>query len=131
MKEEQKTGFYHCHILLILSDVDKPRIPSDIDHIASVEIPDKEVIVKLWGVITKQNIHSPCSSLNASCPCMGSKGPVRSCEKNFPKPFRPTTVLTDLTYPEYRRRSDADGGQQLTKTVRGYVFILDNSWVVP
>lgn len=131
MKEDQKRGLPHCHILLILSDEDKPHTPSDIDRIVSAEIPDKEVNAKLWGVITKQNIHGPCGSLNPSSPCMGSSGPVRSCEKNFPKPFRPTTVLTDSTYPEYCRRSVADGGQQLTKTVRGNVVILDNSWVVP
>ena len=117
MKEDQKRGLPHCHILLILSDANKPCMPSDIDRIVSAEIPDKEVNVKLWGVISKQNIHSPCGSLNPSSRCMGSEGPVRSCEKNFPKPFKPTTGLTDSTYPEYRCISVADRGQQLTKTV--------------
>ena len=100
MKEDQKRGLPHCHILLILSDADKPRTPSDVDRIVSAEIPDK-VNGKLWGVISKQNIHSPCGSLNPSSPCMRSEGPTRSCEKKFPKPFRPTTVLTDSSYPEY------------------------------
>ena len=57
---------------------------------------------------------------------MRSVGPARSCEKKFPKPFRPTTVLTDSTY-----QSINIDLLQLTKTVHGNVLIQDNSRVVP
>ena len=131
MKEDQKRGLPHCHILIILNDDDKPRQPADIDRIVSAEIPDKEVNERLWGIITKQNIHGPCGGFNPASPCMVGNATTRSCEKNFPKSFRKHTVVTDSTYPEYRRRSTADGGQQFSKTVGEKTITIDNRWIVP
>lgn len=38
--EFQKRGLPHCHMLLVLDTVDKPKTISDIDRIVSAEIPD-------------------------------------------------------------------------------------------
>ena len=58
MKEDQKRGLPHCHILIILCDEDKPREPNDIDRIVSAEIPDREVNPRLW----KQSQSNTCTA---------------------------------------------------------------------
>ena len=40
-------------------------------------------------------------------------------------------MVTDSTYPEYRRRSVEDGGRNFSKTVQGKQITIDNRWVVP
>ena len=70
MKEDQKCGLPHCHILLILADEDKPREPKDIDRIMSAKIPEPNINPKLHEIITRNNIHGPCGALNQSSPCM-------------------------------------------------------------
>lgn len=42
----------HCLILIIHSENDKT---CNIDHIVSVEIPDREVILRQWATITEQH----------------------------------------------------------------------------
>jgi len=114
MKEDQKRGLPHCHILAILADEDKPRDPDDIDDI-----------------ITRNNIHGPCGELNQASPCMVGQGDHRHCEKDFPKRFVDRTAVSESTYPTYQRRSPDDGGRTHTKKIRGQDVIVDNSWVVP
>ncbi|XP_072021704.1 uncharacterized protein [Amphiura filiformis] len=95
MKEDQKRGLPHCHILLTLYDEDKPKQPDDIDRLVSAEIPDRHKNKKLWEIITRNNIHGPCGHLNPASPCMGGDGPIKVCQKDFPKPFSNHTVVTD------------------------------------
>ena len=131
MKEDQKRGLPHCHILVILADQDKPRDPDDIDRIVSAEIPDPNVNPKLHSVITRNNLHGPCGNLNLNSPCMTRQGEARKCEKEFPKHFTEHTTVSNSTYPVYRRRSPDEGGLTCTKKLRGQDVQLDNSWVVP
>ena len=85
MKEDQKGGLPHCHILAILADEDKPREPDDIDQIVCAEIPDPQTNPILYDIITRNNIHGPCGELNQASPCMVGQGDHRHCEKRLPK----------------------------------------------
>ncbi len=69
-------------------------------------------------------IHGPCGTRNPKSPCMVSG----RCWKGFPKSFSlETTWNKKSSYPQYRRRSPADGGRE---AVVGN-FSIDNRWVVP
>ncbi|XP_072025233.1 uncharacterized protein [Amphiura filiformis] len=131
VKEDQKRGLPHAHILLILKDEDQPKMPQDIDCIVCAEIPDKETNPKLYDIITHNNIHGPCGTINRNSPCMVGEGASRTCGKHFPKDFRNHTVVTQSSYPEYRRRSPENGGRTHTMKVHGNNFEVDNRFIVP
>ena len=129
MKEDQKRGLPHVHILLTLVEQDKPRNANDIDRIISAELPDKNKNPKLYEIITKHNIHGPCGALNPHSPCMNSE--THKCDKDFPKEYRDNTAFIKNSYPEYRRRSPEKGGFSFNKMVNGQVIMVDNRSVVP
>ena len=131
MKEDQKCGLPHCHILLILADEDKPREPKDIDRIMSAKIPEPNINPKLHEIITRNNIHGPCGALNQSSPCMSRYREAWNCDKDFPKHCVEHTMVMDSTYPVYRHRSPAQGGQTHKKKVRGQDIEVNNEWIVP
>ena len=81
MKEDQKRGLPHYHILLILAEQCKSREPQDVDTIVSAEIPDKTINPRLYDIITRNNIRGPCGyvSRNNVCTTTGA------CEKGFSK----------------------------------------------
>ena len=83
VKEDQKRGLPHAHILIILHSSDQPRSPRDIDCIVCAEIPDKNINPELHEIITRNNIHGPCGAVNMSHPCMSGEGLARSCTNNF------------------------------------------------
>ena len=131
--EWQKRGLPHAHILLFLTKECKFRSPADVDRVIRAEIPNPTTHPDLWELVTTNMIHGPCGAILkpkteedfAHC-CVKFKG---TCEEHFPKQLRSETFITPDTYPEYRRRSKADGG---------YTFYdkkskceLDNAWVVP
>ena len=60
MKEDQKRGLPHVHILLILHEDDKLQTPADVDRIVCAEIPDKNVQPVLYERVMKFNVHGPC-----------------------------------------------------------------------
>ena len=118
--EWQKRGLPHVHILLWL----ERRILSDrIDNAICAEIPDPEKDPLLYDIIKANMIHGPCGSLNINSPCM-KEG---RCSKRFPRLLLKDTQTGDDGYPQYRRRSPADGGF----TVKIKNMDLDNRWVVP
>jgi hypothetical protein len=129
--EWQKRGLTHAHILLIMEDQDKPKTPEKIDTVVSVEIPDPAINPRLHEVVTSNNIHGPCGHINTNSPCMEGRGQDRHCTKDFPKPCRTTTVVTDDSYPQYRRRSPNNGGRTVVKRNKGEDVTVDNSFVVP
>lgn len=133
MKEDQKRGLPHCHILLIMADESKPRQPSNFDKIVCAEIPDPSVNPTLYSIVTKQMCHGPCGSVNPASPCMVSTDGQKSntCSKNFPKAFKQHTVMTNGMYPEYKRRAPDDGGRTYNMKVKGNNFTVDNRWIVP
>ncbi len=145
MKEDQKRGLPHSHILLIMADADKPRVPSDIDRVVCTEIPDSTKNPELYNIVTKHMCHGPCGPVNPHSPCMASNDQIKTCQKHFPKDFQTHTVLTNGTYPDYRRRSPEDGGRTHKMTVKtrefdtatnkmkvkSQEFTADNRWIVP
>ncbi|XP_072013683.1 uncharacterized protein [Amphiura filiformis] len=131
VKEDQKRGLPHAHILLIMKDEDQPKTPSDIDRVVCAEIPDKTVNPRLYEIITHNNIHGPCGVINTNSPCMTGEGASRTCSKQFPKEFKQHTAVSQSTYPEYRRRTPEDGGRTHTMRIRGNEFNVDNRFIVP
>ena len=85
MKEDQKRGLPHCHILLIMSDDSKPRQTTDFNKVVCAEIPDPISNPLLYNIVTKQMIHGPCGSINQNSPCMSgsSGGAIGTWEKVF------------------------------------------------
>ena len=81
--EFQKRGLPHAHILLILTDEDKPRDPFACDNIVYTEIPDPFHKPRLHNIVKRSMIHGPCSFSNKSAACMRDV----NCSKRFPKEF--------------------------------------------
>ena len=118
--EWQKRGLPHAHILLWLHD----RIRADqTDSVIRAEIPDPKEDPELHEVIKSTMIHGPCGNLNKNSPCMVNG----ACSKKYPRPLVRETQTADDGYPQYQRRSPADGG--FTVNIKGVE--LDNRWVVP
>ena len=131
MKEDQKRGLPHAHILCIMAPDDKPRSPSDIDRLVCAEIPDKDINPKLHAIVTKHMCHGPCGNININNTCTEAKGNLKISSKQFPKDFTTVTTVTPNEYPKYRRRAPDDGGRTYETQIRGNKFTIDNSWVVP
>ena len=121
--EFQKRGLPHAHILLIVSDQDKPRSANDFDQVVCAEIPDKDQNPRLWGIVTRNMLHGPCGTANPRSGCMKNG----KCRFGYPKEFAEETRESDEhSYPIYRRRNN---GRTFQKTEDGYVY--DNRSVAP
>lgn len=118
--EWQKRGLPHVHILLWLQDKIRPE---SIDNVISAEVPNPDTDLALYEIIKKAMIHGPCGYLNRNSPCMVDG----VCTKKYPRPFLRETQTGEDGYPQYRRRSPADGG--FTANISG--VDIDNRWVVP
>lgn len=111
----------HAHILLILSENDKPRTAEDINRIVSAEIPDFNTQRKLYDTVTGCMSHGYCGNLNREAPCMKDG----KCSKRYPKQFNETTTTENDGYPIYQRRNN------------GVTFInskgetMDNRHIIP
>ena len=130
--EFQKRGLPHVHILLILAERDKLNYPKIIDCLVCAEIPNRQDNPLLYDIVVKNNIHGPCGVLyrNQRCMTLGDPG-HKKCAKEFPKKLLKNTIVVEDGYPQYRRRSPADGGQAVTKLVNREPININNSWVVP
>ncbi|XP_041421549.1 uncharacterized protein LOC121394460, partial [Xenopus laevis] len=118
--EFQKRGLPHAHILLILHDNSKIRTEDDINNIVKAEIPDHNISPRLFEIVTKNMIHTPCGNVNPKSPCMLNG----RCSKGFPKQFQDVTLGNVNGYPKYMRRQTNE-----LEVVPGRP--IDNSWVVP
>ena len=127
--EFQKRGLPHAHILVILTENDKPRSESDIDKIVSAEIPDELIDAELFATVKQCMLHGPCGTKVTpnrwkTLKCCKSPAQPGVCTDNYPRMFQDETTLNNDGFPQYRRRDDGK-----SVTVRGVE--LDNSWVVP
>jgi hypothetical protein len=131
--EYQKRGLPHIHLLLWLSSSVQFLTAERIDEVICAELPPESWGPEFRAIVTGQMTHGPCGDDYLDAPCMARRFPMSPlcCQKNFPKPFAPVTVVHEDRYPEYRRRDTGD-----TFTVRkpgfaGEEVIRDNRWVVP
>ncbi|XP_024884832.1 uncharacterized protein LOC112462965 [Temnothorax curvispinosus] len=118
--EWQKRGLPHIHILLWLEQC---IFNNMIDKVICAEIPDPVKDSLLYNIVKANMIHGPCGGLNRNSLCM--KG--GNCSKRYPRQLLKDTQTGNDGYPQYRRRSQADGGF----TVKINEIELDNRWVVP
>ena len=118
--EFQKRTLPHIHMVTFLGPESKLRTPEDVDSIISAEFPDKDTQPELYALVAKHMVHGPCGADNPTAPCMENG----KCTKNFPKPFREFTTISEDSYAVYRRRND---GRK--HTIRGVE--VDNRWIVP
>ena len=81
--EFQKRGLPHAHILIILDADDAPLTTDDYDKFVCAELPDPEQDPELFGIITKRNLHGPCSDR-----CQDENG---VCKKDYLKIFKAQT----------------------------------------
>ena len=132
--EYQKRGLPHAHILLVVSDENHLRTPSEVDSTICVELPpdgagfqsesEKEQAKRLLSIVLKCMIHGPCGSLNPRSPFMVNG----KCSKAYPKTYSNETSWNQRSsYPFYRRRSKAFGGHSAIVVA----YVDDNRWVVP
>jgi len=125
--EFQKRGLPHCHILVTLTDDDRPKCADDYDRFVSAEIPSQDN-PRLRALVLRHMIHGPCGVHNTKSPCMVDG----TCSKGFPKPFRRSTIDEQDAYPQYRRLAPGQGGETaMLFEATERQFIVDNSWVVP
>eukprot|EP00795_Rhopilema_esculentum_P007312 gene7312-13008_t len=117
--EFQKRGLPHTHMIIFLSEADKPWDAQDVDRFVSAEIPDPRTNKDLHNMVKKHMIHGPCGDLDPHCPCMAD----RKCSKNFPKPLKQHTDFNVDGYPQYKRR-----GQHPAQLRHN---LVNDSWVVP
>eukprot|EP00794_Sanderia_malayensis_P017148 gene17148-biopygen14755 len=118
--EFQKRGLPHAHMLLFLSQEDKPRTAEQIDNLISAEIPNKQEHPRYRKLVKTHMMHAPCGHLNPRTVCMEDN----KCKKNFPKKIVQQTEPNVDGYPLYRRR-----GQH--NSVKKGQRRLNDTWVVP
>ncbi|CAN6685799.1 unnamed protein product [Malus baccata var. baccata] len=110
-------------MLLMLEENDKLNSSDDYDQVVRAEIPNPNEEPKLYGAVLRHMIHDPCGIHNSRSPCMK----LGSFKRNYPKPFAPTTVQGNDSYPVYRSRGNHDP-VPLDHNAR---IMVDNRWVIP
>ena len=107
MIEFQKRGLPHFHLLLIMTDSDKPDTVEDIDRLVSAQIPDPVTHPLFHYTIARHMMHGPCGELDPSYVCMvdkpeGAPG-KKHCGKRYPQEFGAATEVSCDGYPIYAR----------------------------
>jgi hypothetical protein len=118
--EFQKRTLPHAHMVLCLQALDKLRSPEAVDSLISAEFPDEQLQPELYALVKKHMVHGPCGAYNPNSPCMVDG----KCSKNFPKPFREATTISEDSYAVYQCHNDGR-----THNVRQHE--VDNRWIVP
>ena len=128
--EWQKRGLPHAHILVFLSTADAIRTSDVIDKAVCAEFPDPHQQPQLYQIVHTHMVHGPCGRSVPGRPCCEKTG---TCSEGYPKQLQKETILTEDSYPQYRRRAPRDGGYTFTynPSQRFDPIILDNGWVVP
>jgi hypothetical protein len=128
--EFQKRGLPHAHILIFLSNEDKPRTPGEIDFMVSAQLPCERADPYLFKTVTRHMLHGPCGrGYNDKCVCINPD--TKMCKKRYPKTFQDSTTIGDDSYPTYARPNNGRTVQRPHPTAgQGETILLDNRWVV-
>lgn len=87
-----KKELLHAHILIRLI---KKNISNEINKVISAEIPDLDIELDQFEVVTNNKIHGPCDAINNNSLCMKSG----KCTKRYPKDLYAETVTVNDGYP--------------------------------
>lgn len=98
--EYQKCGLPHAHLIVFLHPVSRLSSASAVDSVISTEFPDPDTHPRLFNLVKRHMVHSPCGSEHSS-PCDDGMG---RCTKGFPKPFQNETQITTESYVKTCRR---------------------------
>jgi hypothetical protein len=71
------------HLLVFLQPNHKIHDALQADTIISAQIPDKDVLLKLYEIVTKCMIHGPCGPEHPNSVCMVDG----NCSKHYPWEF--------------------------------------------
>lgn len=121
----QKRGLPHMHAILTLKDADKIRTADEVDRCIRAQIPDKESEKELYELVSKHHIHGPNCRTNPHAMCKDPKG---LCRWNYPKPYAPSTRITEDGRVYYARPDD---GRSVPVNVRNHVILATNKDVAP
>lgn len=110
---------------MTLHDEDKIRTPVEVDRCISAEIPDESVNPKLFELAKKHHIHRPNCRTNSRAMCKDAKG---LCRWNYPKPYQPSTRITDDGRVHYAR---PDNGRSIAIATRSRELVATNKDVAP
>ncbi|GFR04967.1 ATP-dependent DNA helicase [Trichonephila clavata] len=91
----------------------KKIVPTQIDDIIRVELPDPEEGPGLVEIVKKNMIHEPRRLHNPHSPCMKD----RKYTKKYPRQLLKETQTSGEGYPLYRRRDSVDGGHTTVKLI--------------
>jgi hypothetical protein len=119
--EFQKRGLPHAHILVFLSELDKPHCPMDYDKFVCANVPDPDLEGDLYDLVAKHMLHGPCSRER----CLDERTGI--CKKSFPKEFLASTVENADGYPVYKRVKQF----VVLKQIKDNMLEFDSSMVVP
>uniref|UniRef100_A0A1I7XY80 Helitron_like_N domain-containing protein n=1 Tax=Steinernema glaseri TaxID=37863 RepID=A0A1I7XY80_9BILA len=137
----------------VLGKEDDPRTPEGVDQYIKAEIPEEpseddhsesaKQQRRLRQYVLEKMVHT-CDSRCLTATGDTKKKARQTCQKHFPKPFSPFTVLGDHGPPLYMRRQPAPEGVAITDDNRhlygsrhvkklrsGEVIVQDNRHVVP
>ena len=103
--------------IIFLDPESKLRTPKQIDSLLSSEFPEDNP--EMLELVKKFMVHKPCSAENPTAPCMKDG----KCSKNFPKPFRDQTTISEDSYTSTRHHDTGHTHQVQGKQV-------DNCWVI-
>lgn len=123
VEEYQGRGLKHEHHLYVMDEADAPITGEDVDRMIWAFFPDKAKHPRLFELVVRLMIHTPCLTPNAPC---RRKGRAK-CKAGFPFDFRDTTDISGKR-PLYRRPND---GRGIVKTINGQRFFIDKRWIVP
>ena len=134
--EYQKRGLPYLHLLVFLKTDHQFLIVANIDQFISAEIPTEHDLMgqELRAIIQSTMVHNHCAGGNGHAQCMQGLDPLTTwtCPKSYPRPVQQETIMTEDSYPLYRRR---DTGVSFTLSVRtrgqNIIAVIDNRRVVP